>query len=146
MRIRPEDAQIAVIPLSHSYGLSVLLMPLLLQGTAIVLRESFVPQQLPADAHHTGATRLPGVPFMFDYFVEHPPAEGWPERLTGVISAGARLSSDTATAFHRAFGVKIHGFYGTHGDRRHLLRFERRPRCRRSRRPSARRRHPELRP
>ena len=39
MGIRPSDTQIAIIPLSHSYGLGVVLMPLLLQGTAIVLRD-----------------------------------------------------------------------------------------------------------
>jgi acyl-CoA synthetase (AMP-forming)/AMP-acid ligase II len=113
MGVGPDDVQLAVIPLSHSYGLNCLLTPLLLQGTAIVLRDSFVPQQLAADARRSGATRLAGVPFMFDYFVAHPPDGGWPERLTGIISAGARLAPETARAFHDAFGVKIHGFYGT---------------------------------
>jgi long-chain acyl-CoA synthetase len=113
MGVRADDVQLAVIPLSHSYGLNCLLTPLLLQGTAMVLRDSFVPQQLPADASRSGATRLAGVPFMFDYFIAHPPEGGWPVRLTRVISAGARLAPETAMAFHRAFGVKIHGFYGT---------------------------------
>ena len=105
--------QIAVIPLSHSYGLGVLLMPLLLQGTAIMLRDSFVPQQLSADAQRSGATRLAGVPFMFDYFIAHPPEGRWPTHLQGLISAGARLAPETAAGFHDAFGVKIHSFYGT---------------------------------
>ena len=43
MGIHATDTQIAAIPLSHSYGLGVLLMPLLSQGTAIVLRDSFIP-------------------------------------------------------------------------------------------------------
>jgi long-chain acyl-CoA synthetase len=113
MGVEPDDVQLAVIPMSHSYGLNCLLTPLLLQGTAIVLRDSFVPQQLAADARRSGATRLAGVPFMFDYFVAHPPEGGWPARLRGLISAGARLAPETAIAFHRAFGHKIHGFYGT---------------------------------
>jgi acyl-CoA synthetase (AMP-forming)/AMP-acid ligase II len=113
MGIRPCDTQIAVIPLSHSYGLGVLLMPLLLQATAIVLRDSFVPPQLAADAHQFAARILPGVPFMFQYFVTNPPPGGWPRGLRWLISAGAPLAPSTVRAFHDRFDVKIHSFYGT---------------------------------
>ena len=112
MGIRPSDTQIAVIPLSHAYGLGVVLMPLLLQATAIVLRDSFVPPQLAADAEQFGARILPGVPFMFQYFVTNPPAGGWPAGLQWLISAGAPLAPSTVRAFHDRFGVKIHSFYG----------------------------------
>src|SRR6185295_11444403 len=91
MGIQPSDTQIAVIPLSHSYGLGVLLMPLLLQATAIVVRDAFVPPQLAADAQHFRARVLPGVPFMFQYFVANPPTGGWPPGLRALISAGAPL-------------------------------------------------------
>src|SRR6185295_16756956 len=113
MGIQPSDTQVAVVLLSHSYGLGVLLMPLLLQGTAIVLRDSFVPPQLVDDARHSGARVLPGVPFMFQYFVTNPPPGGWPPRLQWLISAGAPLALSTVSAFHDRFGVKIHSFYGT---------------------------------
>jgi acyl-CoA synthetase (AMP-forming)/AMP-acid ligase II len=113
MRILPGEAQIAAIPLSHSYGLSSLMMPLLLQGTAFVLRGSFVPHQLPNDARQFGTRHFPGVPFMFQYFIEHPPAGGFPPCLTYLISAGARLDADVVQKFHQQFGLKIHSFYGT---------------------------------
>ena len=113
MGIRPVDTQVAAIPLSHAYGFGNLIMPMLLNGTPIVLRESFVPQHLPADARRFGARIFHGVPFMFQYFVANPPAEGWPACLQWLISAGAPLESETVNAFHRAFGVKIHSFYGT---------------------------------
>jgi acyl-CoA synthetase (AMP-forming)/AMP-acid ligase II len=113
MGIQPSDTQIAVIPLSHSYGLGVLLMPLLLQGTAIVVRDSFVPPQLIADAQRFGARVLPAVPFMFQYFATNPPPGGWPPGLRWLISAGAPLPPSTVRAFHDLFGVKIHSFYGT---------------------------------
>lgn len=113
MRILPGDTQIAAIPLSHAYGLSSLMMPLLLQGTAFVLRESFVPHQLPSDARQFGARHFPGVPFMFQYFIAHPPDDGWPSCLTYLVSAGARLDPDVVQKFHERFGVKIHSFYGT---------------------------------
>ena len=112
MDIRPGDTQIAAIPMSHSYGLGNLLLPLLLQGTACVLRDSFVPQLLPADARRFGARIFPAVPFMLQYFLDHPPAGGWPPSLQRLISAGAPLGAATIGAFHDRFGVKIHSFYG----------------------------------
>lgn len=112
MDIRPGDTQIAAIPISHSYGLGNLVMPLLLQGTAMVLRESFIPPFLPDDARRYGARVFPGVPFMFQFFIANPPAAGWPPGLTRLISAGAPLTAGTVKAFHDRFGIKIHSFYG----------------------------------
>ena len=88
-------------------------MPLLLQATAIVVRDAFVPPQLTADAQRFGARILPGVPFMFQYFATNPPPGGWPPGLRWLISAGAPLPPSTVRAFHDRFGVKIHSFYGT---------------------------------
>jgi long-chain acyl-CoA synthetase len=113
MGIGPDDTQVAAIPISHAYGFGNLLMPLLLQGTAIVMREAFVPQRLPEDARAVGARVFPGVPFMFDYFAQHPPPGGWPPTLTTLMSAGARLGQTTVDRFRAAFGLKIHSFYGT---------------------------------
>ena len=112
MGIGCDDTQIAVIPLSHAYGTSVILVPLLLQGTPIVLRESFVPQQLPADAAVYGARVFAGVPYMFEYFLSNRPPAGWPATLRTLISAGAPLPRETVRAFAAAYGLKIHTFYG----------------------------------
>jgi long-chain acyl-CoA synthetase len=112
MGIGPGDCQIAAIPLSHAYGIGNLVMPLLLQGTAIVLRETFIPQQLLADATTYGARVFPGVPFMFAHFAHHASAMAWPHALQTLISAGAPLDPIMAAAFGRTFGVKIHSFYG----------------------------------
>ena len=113
MGITAADVQLAAIPLSHAYGFGNLVMPLLLQGTPIVLRESFVPQQLSADARRYGARVFHGVPFMYQHFLAHPPVGGWPPTLTLLVSAGARLEAETVRDFHERFGLKIHSFYGT---------------------------------
>lgn len=113
MRIGVDDTQLAVIPLTHSYGLGVIAMPMLLQGTAIVLRESFVPHQIADDAERFGARRFPGVPFMFEHLLAHAPLRHWPSGLNQVMSAGAPLLPAVASAFHERFGVKVHAFYGT---------------------------------
>jgi long-chain acyl-CoA synthetase len=112
MAIRAADCQLAAIPLSHAYGIGNLVLPLLVAGTRLVLREGFVPHQLQADAAGYGVRVFPGVPFMFDHVREHLPRGAWPRGLDTVISAGARLEPDTARGFFDAFGVKIHSFYG----------------------------------
>jgi long-chain acyl-CoA synthetase len=113
MEIRPEHTQIAAVPLSHAYGLGNVLMPLLMQGTAVILREGFVPHALPADARTYGADVFKGVPFMFEHFATTPPPGGWPPRLRRLISAGARLEPSTVRRFFERCGVKVHSFYGT---------------------------------
>jgi acyl-CoA synthetase (AMP-forming)/AMP-acid ligase II len=113
MGITAADIQLVAIPLSHAYGFGNLVMPLLLQGTPIVLRESFVPQQLIADARQYGARVFQGVPFMYQHYLAHPPVGGWPPTLTLLVSAGARLELETVRGFHEHFGLKIHSFYGT---------------------------------
>ena len=113
MKTKPSDVQLATIPVSHAYGFGNLIMPMLLQGTPIVLRDSFVPQQLQADARRFGASVFQGVPFMFQFFLSTPLAGGWPSSLTSLFSAGAPLPAATVRAFHERFGVKIHSFYGT---------------------------------
>ena len=113
MDIRPQDCQIAVIPMSHAYGVGNLVMPLLLQGTAVVLREAFIPQQLHADATEYEARLFQGVPFMFAHFANNPNAIPWPRALETLVSAGAPLDPDMAMAFARTFGVKVRSFYGT---------------------------------
>jgi long-chain acyl-CoA synthetase len=113
MGIRPDDVQLGLIPLSHAYGLGSLVVPLLMQGTAIVLRESFVPTHVPGDAAQHEVRVFPGVPFMFEHLAAHLPAEAWPRSIETLISAGARLEVEAARRFASRFGVKIHSFYGT---------------------------------
>jgi long-chain acyl-CoA synthetase len=113
MDIRPDDSQLGIIPLSHSYGLGNLVLPTLLQGTAVTLRETFIPPHLIEDADAQRARVFPGVPFMFEHLLEHLPPDRWPTSLETLISAGARLDPDLARAYAARFGVKIHSFYGT---------------------------------
>ena len=113
MHIGPADLQMATIPVSHAYGLGNLVLPLLLQGTQLVLRQSFVPQQLLSDAAHYRAQTFQGVPFMFHYFLLMPSTVDWPLSLTSLISAGAPLQADIVRGFFERFGLKIHSFYGS---------------------------------
>jgi acyl-CoA synthetase (AMP-forming)/AMP-acid ligase II len=114
MGIRPDDWQVGAIPVSHSYALGNIVAPLLLQGTAVVLRDTFVPTQILDDAVRAGARLFPGVPFMFDRLAAMV-GDGWPwpPTLQTMISAGAPLDRATARAFAERTGHRIHSLYGT---------------------------------
>jgi acyl-CoA synthetase (AMP-forming)/AMP-acid ligase II len=112
MGIGPTTRQFGVIPLSHSYGFSNLLLPLLWQGTPVLLRPQFVPTQVAPDIRSAALETFAGVPFMFDHLARHQPMSGTGS-LRLAVSAGALLAYDTVTAFHRETGVKVRSFYGT---------------------------------
>jgi len=112
MDIGPRTRQFAVIPLSHSYGFSNLVLPLLWQGTPLLLRPQFVPTQVASDIAAAGLETFAGVPFMFDHLARHQTLPRF-DSLRLVVSAGARLSFDTVTAFHGATGLKVRSFYGS---------------------------------
>ena len=113
MAIHPCDILVAAIPMSHAYGFGHLLVPALIQGSALLLRDAFVPHRLPDDVRRVGARVYPGVPFMFDHFASNPPPGGWPPTLTHLITAGAPISRALVDKFRALHGVKIHSFYGT---------------------------------
>lgn len=112
MEIGPHTRQLGVIPLSHSYGFSNLLLPLLWQGTPLRLRTTFVPVQVLPDLIDGALETFAGVPFMFEHLVRHQPGR-MPRALRLVVSAGAPLAFDTVEAFHATTGLKIRSFYGS---------------------------------
>jgi len=112
MKIRPGDRNLAAIPLGHSYGLGNLVMPLLLQGTAMVCAAEYVPRQLVEWIGRYGVTVFPAVPALFRVLAALPPGPQLAPLRTA-ISAGAVLSPDVARAFFERYGVKIHNFYGS---------------------------------
>jgi acyl-coenzyme A synthetase/AMP-(fatty) acid ligase len=112
MGLRASDRNLAVIPLGHSYGLGNLVLPLILQGTALVTAAAYVPGQLLEWIALHRVTVLPLVPALFRVLAALPPGKNLePARLA--ISAGAVLSPAIAQAFHHRYGLKIHNFYGS---------------------------------
>jgi acyl-CoA synthetase (AMP-forming)/AMP-acid ligase II len=112
MGIRPGDRNLAAIPLGHSYGLGNLVMPLLLQGTAMVTTGEYVPRQLLEWVGQYRVTVLPLVPALFRVLAALPPGPDLAPVRTA-ISAGAILSPATAQAFFERYGIKVHNFYGS---------------------------------
>jgi long-chain acyl-CoA synthetase len=113
MGIGPDDVNFACIPLSHSYALGNIVMPLLWQGSRVALRQSFSPSQFTADVEETGATVFPGVPFMFERLKSLDDLDRLPRCLRLLITAGARIDAATVTWFRNSLDRKVHSFYGS---------------------------------
>ncbi len=112
MGITDRDINFAVIPLSHSYGFSNLLTPLLVCGVPIVLSRDRMPRAVLDDLARTGATVFPGMPVFYQAFAEMEEVPALP-KLRLCISAGAPLPLEVARKFREKFRQPIHSFYGS---------------------------------
>jgi acyl-CoA synthetase (AMP-forming)/AMP-acid ligase II len=111
MGISDEDLNFAVIPVSHSYGFSNLLIPLIARGVAIIMSRDRTPRAVLADLARTGATVFPGTPVFYQAFCDIGDVPPLP-KLRLCISAGATLPSAVAKKFFEKFNRPIHSFYG----------------------------------
>jgi long-chain acyl-CoA synthetase len=112
MGITSDDVNFGVIPLSHSYGFSNLVTPLLVRGVAMVLSRDRMPRAVLDDLARTGATVFPGMPVFYQAFCEMENAPLLP-KLRLCISAGAPLPLQVARKFRDRFERSIHSFYGS---------------------------------
>lgn len=112
MGITGRDLNFAVIPLSHSYGFSNLVTPLLARGVPMVLSRDRMPRALLDDLAHTNATAFPGMPVFYQAFSEMTDVPALPH-LRLCISAGAPLPLEVARKFREKFNRSIHSFYGS---------------------------------
>ena len=105
------DLNFAVIPISHSYGFSNLLTPLIARGVAMVLSRDRTPRAILVDLVRSNATVFPGMPVFYQAFCEMEPVPKL-SKLRLCISAGAPLSIAIAKRFRQKFNLPIHSFYG----------------------------------
>ena len=111
MGISQRDLNFGVIPISHSYGFSNLLTPLVVRGVSLVLSNDRIPRAIIDGLAATCATVFPGMPVFYQSFCEMEEAPSLPD-LGLCISAGAPLGPEIAQAFCGKFGREIHSFYG----------------------------------
>lgn len=109
MGIGRSDSSYGVIAMTHSYGFSHLVTPLLCRGVPLVVANDPLPHAIAGGLLRTGATILAGVPAMFRGLLA---ATSLPTTLRLCISAGSLLDPQVAGEFHEKFHRKIHVFYG----------------------------------
>jgi long-chain acyl-CoA synthetase len=111
MGITDRDLNFAAIPLSHSYGFSNLITPLLIHGVPMAVTEDRFPRAMLTAIERTNATVFPGTPVFFQHLGDLP--AGAPSHLRLCISAGAPLPLAVWEKFKSRFGLGIHVFYGS---------------------------------
>jgi long-chain acyl-CoA synthetase len=111
MGISDVDLNFGVIPISHSYGFSNLLMPLIARAVPMVISRDRTPRAILGDLARSNATVFPGMPVFYQAFCEMEHVPMLP-KLRLCISAGAPLPVATAKRFQEKFNLPIHSFYG----------------------------------
>lgn len=112
MGITDRDLNFGVIPVSHSYGFSNLITPLIVRGVSLVLSRDRMPRAVLNDLAHTRATVFAGMPVFYQSFCEIESPPPLPD-LRLCISAGAPLPLPVVQKFRENFGQAIHSFYGS---------------------------------
>src|SRR5436309_6549907 len=111
MGISDVDLNFGVIPISHSYGFSNLLTPLVARGVPMVLSRERMPRAVLIDLARTNTTVFPGMPVFYQAFCEMENIPALP-KLRLCISAGAPLALGVGRQFQDKFNRPIHSFHG----------------------------------
>jgi len=106
-----EDVVLAILPLFHSYGLTVtLLLPLVL-GAKVVMLERFAPRAVLASIEEHRVTAVVAVPTQYRLLAKDPtPADASSLRLC--IAGAERLAESVSAEFAARFGKEILQGYG----------------------------------
>jgi len=114
-RIGPDDVIYGVLPLSHVYGLSSLLVAALTGGATLRLAARYQPDLLARELAEEGITVMHGAPAMYAKLLEWSESTGKPVQaphLRVAQSGGAPLTMPLKQAFEKAFGLTLHNGYG----------------------------------
>lgn len=113
MGVRPDDLNVAAIPLSHSYGMGSLVMPLVIQATPMAIAEAGHPESLVRLLSGEPDMVFPGVPPIFALLGRGEGPAVRPRGLRLCLSAGALLPAQVARDFRSRTGLPVRAFYGT---------------------------------
>ena len=92
MGISDVDLNFGVIPISHSYGFSNLLTPLIARGVPMVLSRDRLPRAVLVDLARTNATVFPGMPLFYQAFLRN--GEYSRAAQTSALHFGRRAAAD----------------------------------------------------
>jgi acyl-coenzyme A synthetase/AMP-(fatty) acid ligase len=110
MGLTSDAPNLAVISLSHSYGFSNVVLPLLLHGVPVRLLPVPFPRVVEEAFQQHESVVLPAVPSMWRAWQRAGILTNAPIRMA--ISAGAPLSLALERQVFEESGLKIHNFYG----------------------------------
>jgi long-chain acyl-CoA synthetase len=112
----PEDRIYGILPMSHSVGLSVVLLGALISGSTLYLAPRFDPVAALAALEKSRLTIMLGVPAMFALLVEYAKAKGFDSiefpALRIISSSGAPLDAKLKATVESFFGQTLYNGYG----------------------------------
>jgi acyl-CoA synthetase (AMP-forming)/AMP-acid ligase II len=114
-KLVPADVIYGVLPLSHVYGLSALLVAALLGGASLYLVARYQPEALAHALANDGITVMHGAPAMYAKLLEWSESSGTPLQapaLRVAQSGGAPLTMPLKQAFEKTFGLILQNGYG----------------------------------
>jgi long-chain acyl-CoA synthetase len=112
LHLTEEDVFLAVLPLFHAYGGTVLFWEPLSLGASIVVEPRFVPDVILKAVLQHRVTLFAGVPSMYAVLASVPRPPGDFSALRLCISGGAPLPPEVLRAFEAKYGIPIYEGYG----------------------------------
>ena len=112
LRITAEEKLIAVLPLFHPLGQTLVMNTAFLLGATIILVPRFVPEDVIAAVRDRGVTLLAGVPAMFRSLASVDLKDQSVPGLKYCVSYGGRLAEDVIRDFEQKYDALILEAYG----------------------------------
>lgn len=109
----PEDHLLAVIPISHSYGIDHAVLGAILAGATVHLSAGFNAMRVSDMLRTRQITIFPGVPFIFEALAQACVQPHRLPQLRQAFSAGSPLPMRVFDSFHGAFHTPIGQVYGS---------------------------------
>ncbi len=111
--LTPADKAWGVLPISHVYGLTSVMLGTLSAGACLHLTPRFTPEAMLAAIRDDGLSIVQGVPAMYARLLEHVGDRGpLPSRLRFAYAGGSPLDPALKAAVERLLGVPLHNGYG----------------------------------
>jgi long-chain acyl-CoA synthetase len=111
--LTPADRAWGVLPVSHVYGLTSMMLGTLSAGACLHLTPRFTPEGMLAAIRDDGLSIVQGVPAMYARLLEHlGDSAPLPNRLRFAYAGGSPLDPALKAAVERLLGVPLHNGYG----------------------------------
>jgi acyl-CoA synthetase (AMP-forming)/AMP-acid ligase II len=108
----PQDRAWGVLPISHVYGLTSVMLGTLCAGACLQLAPRFTPDGMLAAIRDEGLTIVQGVPAMYARMLEKLGDQPLPSKLRFAYAGGSPLDPDLKRRVESALGVPLHNGYG----------------------------------
>jgi acyl-CoA synthetase (AMP-forming)/AMP-acid ligase II len=110
--VTPGDLAYGVLPVSHVYGLTSVLLGTLAAGACLRLAPRFTPQAMLAAIRDEGLTIVQGVPAMYARLLELGVCAPLASRLRFAYAGGSPLDPTLKREVEHLLGVPLHNGYG----------------------------------